>query len=257
MKNTNRLIGGLLIALLLLPSCGGPAKRQGDHDRGLISTLENAWGCIELTMNVAVLEYLLNLDDLPISDDSLDNKSNDYLMFEEYYERKKQFNSLNIEIDSVHIEFRAEKQFVGSSLIDSISVLVGKLSIHRRNVIFSGNIDFQFELPSSIKGSGQIAVNSDSLNIGLSPFETSFEKENYDTIEFTARASYRQLEALSMLADNAALSAYCSINFTANAVDVRKVKKDLLVLNFEKDDKFWLLNSSAKSLVELLDNLDN
>jgi hypothetical protein len=258
MRKTIQLINiFLLVSVIFLSSCGGLTKREGDYESRFNSTLENTWGCIELTLNVIALEYLFNVDESPISDDSLDKNSNDILLFDKYYHRKSQFESLIIEIDSVYFEFCAEGQAVGNGKIDSIFLSVGNLLNGSGEDIISGNLNMHFESPLLRDGTAELSINSDSVLSGSSYYGLSFKEEDRDTIAFTASAFWKQIASNSISADSAIMNIYCSINYIEKEGDINRIKIDSLLLNFKNDDKFWVLESFDKDLVALLDNLDN
>jgi hypothetical protein len=240
---------------ILLSNCGGSGRRNGNEHDGFVGSFENTLGFYTLTYYAIIFECLLNQAELPFSDDTLEYDKSELFIFDDYYEQKKQFYSLNFQFDSVYIEFCAKDQFAATGVIDSIRISSGKLLIDEEKAVLKGKINCQFEY-SYMKGSGEITINSDSLIFDNHQFMPFLEREDYNVIKFNASASYKQHSSSNSF-DNALMNIFCSITYVKEERSIEKTKEDIFSLCFVKDENFWEFDSADKNLVDLLVNLPN
>jgi len=253
-KIVNGIIS-LLSILLLLSSCGGLGRKDLNDNYSNPGSFDNTVGFYVLTLYVAMFETLFNMNELPFSGEDSSYLSRDLSIFDEFYEKKKRFEVVNFKIDSVFIDFCAKDQYVANGNIDNLNILTGGKFIDDENVIFRGKISQQFKY-GSLQGSGVITINSESMGFNSHSFSSISKDEKYNAIELTANASFKQFGSASISADNAIMTAFCSLNYAVKNGDIPKIKNDFLLLNFVKDDDFWRFDSADKNLVELLEDLD-
>ncbi|UCC80362.1 MAG: hypothetical protein JSW64_03090 [Candidatus Zixiibacteriota bacterium] len=256
MKKFNLIIGFLLLISLLISGCGGTGRKDGDDDYSILGSFENTIGFFGLTLYVVMFECLFNMDEFPFTEEEYNYDSGDLSIFDDFYERKRQFELLNFQIDSVFIDFCAKDEFAARGKIDNLNIVEGKISFDSEYVVFKSKLNLQFEY-GFLKGTGVITLNSDSMDFNSHSFSPTSGREDNKVIELTANASFEQLTSSSISADNAIMSAFCTITYVMETGSPKRRKEDILLLNFVKDDDFWRFDSADKNLVELLENLSN
>lgn len=256
MNNTRRFIGIFLILLLLLSSCGGPGRREGNDLNRFTGLFENTSGFIQLILYAAVLEIIFNLDEPPSFVNSNDMDNGDFALSKAYFHQKNKFEYFNIEFDSVYIEFCNNTKIVGNGKIDGIIFLANELRFKNEDIDVSGKINIEFKSPS-FQHTIEMAMSKDSLNDELRPLFGSQVDGKRNAIRFGANATFNQFDSFSEMADNATATAYCSMSYSVQKEEKIQNNDSILSLHFVKANDFWKFDSADKNLVELLEDLDN
>ncbi len=130
----------LILLLIVIPSCGGPARNQNHNESGAPLMLLSGSG-IEISRvayPIALLENAFNLNDMEFQDsliryDDLES----ILSLKSFFVEKGKYDSLDAVIDSVHVSFEEDTLVIGKMimLIFQSSILNYDFSVSNKTIV--------------------------------------------------------------------------------------------------------------------------